>query len=233
MAANFNRDGFALAASMLSEAEVIALAAAIARLTAATTDARGRDGAYGLRNLLRDCATVRALARSEKLGALVAEHLARDAFPVRALFFDKTPAANWRVPWHQDVTIAVAERIAVPGFGPWSVKAGVVHVQPPRQILESMIALRLHLDDCDADNGPLRVVPGSHRNGKLSAAEIVVAREHCEPVTCEARRGDVLCLRPLLLHSSSPARQPGHRRVLHLEYAAAELPGGLRWFETI
>ena len=233
MAADFNRDGFALVAAVQSEAEVSALAAAIAQLTTATADARERDGAYGLRNLLRDCAEVRALARSEKLGALLTEHLGRDAFPVRALFFDKTPAANWRVPWHQDLTIAVAERIEIPGFGPWSVKDGVVHVQPPRQILENMIALRLHLDDCGADNGPLRVVPGSHRDGKLSAAEIVEARERCEPVTCEARRGAVLLLRPLLLHSSSPARRPGHRRVLHLEYAATELPGGLRWFETL
>ena len=233
MAAEFNRDGFALAAAVLSEAEVSALTAAIAQLTAATADARGRDGTYGLRNLLRDCAAVRALARSEKLGALLGEYLGRGAFPVRVLFFDKTPAANWRVPWHQDLTIAVAERIEVPGFGPWSVKDGVVHVQPPRQILENMIALRLHLDDCGADNGPLRVVSGSHRDGKLSAAEIVGARERREPVTCEARCGDVLLLRPLLLHSSSPARRPGHRRVLHLEYAATELPGGLRWFESL
>ena len=233
MAANFNRDGFALAAAVLSEAEVSALTAAVAKLTAATADTRGRDGAYGLRNLLQDCAEVRALARSEKLLALLADYLARGAFPVRALFFDKTPAANWRVPWHQDVTIAVAERVAVPGFGPWSVKDGVVHVQPPRQVLENMVALRLHLDDCGADNGPLRVVPGSHREGKLSAAEIVVAGERREPETCEARRRDVLLLRPLLLHSSSPARRPGHRRVLHLEYAATELPGGLRWFESL
>ena len=233
MAANFNRDGFALAASVLSEAEVSALTAAVAKLTAATADARGRDGAYGLRKLLRDCAEVRALACSEKLLALLADYLGRDAFPVRALFFDKTPAANWRVPWHQDLTIAVAERIEVPGFGPWSVKDGVVHVQPPRQFLENMIALRLHLDDCDADNGPLRVVPGSHRDGKLGAAEIVLARERHEPVVCEARCGDVLLLRPLLLHSSSPARRPGHRRVLHLEYATTELPGGLRWFDTL
>ena len=233
MAGNINRDGFALTAAVLSDAEVSALTAAIAKLTAATADPRGRDGAYGLRNLLRDCAAVRDLAHSEKLSALIAEHLGRGAFPVRALFFDKTPAANWRVPWHQDVTIAVAERTEVSDFGPWSVKDGGVHVQPPRQILESMIALRLHLDDCGADNGPLRVVPGSHRDGKLNAAEIVLARECREPVTCEARRGDVLLLRPLLLHSSSPARRPGHRRVLHLEYAATELPGSLRWFESL
>lgn len=233
MSANFDKDGFELVAAVLSEVEVFTIAAAITKLPAATADARGRDGAYGLRNLLRDCADVRALACSEKLLALLADYLGRRAFPVRALFFDKTPAANWRVPWHQDVTIAVAERVAVPGFGPWSVKDGVVHVQPPRQVLENMVALRLHLDDCGAENGPLRVVPGSHRDGKLSAAEVVVARERSEPVTCEARRGDVLLLRPLLLHTSSPARQPGHRRVLHLEYAATELPGGLRWFETL
>ena len=233
MSANFHRDGFELVAAVLSDAQVSALTAAIAKLATASGEDRGRKGAYGLRNLLRDCADVRAVARSGKLLELLEVYLGRGAFPVRALFFDKTRAANWRVPWHQDVTIAVGERIEVPGYGPWSVKDGVVHVQPPRQVLESMIALRLHLDDCGADNGPLRVVPGSHRDGKLSAAEIVLARERREPVICEARPGDVLLLRPLLLHNSSPARQPGHRRVLHLEYAATELPGGLRWFETV
>lgn len=39
-------------------------------------------------------------------------------------------------------------------------------------------------------------------------------------------------MRPLLLHASSPAASPGHRRVLHVEYAAAGLPGGLQWYEA-
>jgi ectoine hydroxylase-related dioxygenase (phytanoyl-CoA dioxygenase family) len=82
--------------------------------------------------------------------------------PVRAIFFDKSSGSNWLVPWHQDLTIAVASKCEAPGFGPWSVKDGIPHVQPPDELLKQMIALRLHLDDCDASNGALRVIPGSH-----------------------------------------------------------------------
>ena len=44
----------------------------------------------------------------------------------RALFFDKTAQSNWAVPWHQDLSLAVAERVEVMGFGPWSCKEGIL-----------------------------------------------------------------------------------------------------------
>jgi ectoine hydroxylase-related dioxygenase (phytanoyl-CoA dioxygenase family) len=147
------------------------------------------------------------------------------------LLFDKAPAANWKVPWHQDTAIAVAERVEVPGFVGWSVKDGVTHVHPPVEILERMVALRIHLDDCGPDNGPLRVLPGSHRHGKLDEAQIEHWRQTTAEVRCCAMQGDVLVMRPLLLHASSPAKAPSHRRVIHLEYACGALPNGMRWFE--
>jgi ectoine hydroxylase-related dioxygenase (phytanoyl-CoA dioxygenase family) len=151
------------------------------------------------------------------------------SFPVRGILFDKVPGANWHVGWHQDQIIPVAERRDVPEFTAWSVKHGVPHVRPPVTVLERMLTLRIHLDDCDAENGALRLIPGSHRRGLLSAKEIeeIVARE--EPVVCSARRGDALVMRPLVLHASSPATSPTHRRVIHLEFAAGPLPGGLSW----
>src|SRR5439155_13388597 len=96
----------------------------------------------GVRNLLQKSALVREFAFSERLGRLLQSRMDRPAFPVRALFFDKTPAANWRVGWHQDLTIPVAERIETDGFGAWSVKAGVTHAEAPREILESIATLR-------------------------------------------------------------------------------------------
>jgi hypothetical protein len=183
----------------------------------------------GLRNLLRDVPGVAELARSESLKGIVGDRPDADAFPVRAIFFDKTPQANWSVPWHQDLTIAVTERIEAPGFNGWSTKHGVLHVQPPVAILESMITLRLHLDPCAADNGALKVIPGSHRHGKLESPAISEWAK--QPVrTCEIEAGGALLMRPLLLHASSQATSPRHRRVLHIEYATTELPGGLRWF---
>lgn len=110
-------------------------------------------------------------------------------------------------------------------------KDEVVHVQPPTHILAEMITVRLHLDECGADNGALRVIPGSHRQGELDMAQINHWTDARESVTCEVPRGGAVVMRPLLLHSSSPARMPSHRRVLHIEYAASELPNGLKWFE--
>lgn len=184
----------------------------------------------GVRNILRQSRQVTAFANS-----IPREHIenlfGRSAFPVRAIFFDKTAESNWRVPWHQDLTIAVAARIETEGFGPWSVKEGVVHVQPPTEVLANMATLRLHLDNCGADNGPLRLIPGSHQHGELSADAINNLVASACAVTCEIPKGGALMMRPLLLHASSPARLPSHRRVLHLEYACEELPNGLNWFD--
>jgi ectoine hydroxylase-related dioxygenase (phytanoyl-CoA dioxygenase family) len=148
------------------------------------------------------------------------------------LLFDKTPAANWSIGWHQDTAIAVREKVEAPGFFGWSVKAGVPHVHPPTQILESMITLRVHVDDCGEGNGPLRVIPGSHRHGRLSD-EAIAKRATGPEVICPLQAGGVLLMRPLILHASSPATTPQHRRVLHLEFAADPLPHGLEWYEPI
>jgi ectoine hydroxylase-related dioxygenase (phytanoyl-CoA dioxygenase family) len=152
------------------------------------------------------------------------------AIPVRALFFDKTPEANWPVLWHQDLTIAVAERQDLAGWGPWSTKAGVVHVEPPAALLAGMLTIRLHLDDCHGSNGALRVLPGTHAQGRLTRNRIQRLREEVPEVTCEAPQGSALLMRPLLLHASSPARQPSHRRVVQIEYAdQGALPAPLAW----
>ena len=104
-------------------------------------------------------------------------------------------------------------------------------MQPPPQILGSMVTVRLHLDDCSADNGALRVLPGSHLQGELSTEAISAWIRQQQPVTCEISTGGALLMRPLLLHASAPAKNPSHRRVLHVEYAATELPNGLKWSE--
>ncbi len=184
-----------------------------------------------MRNLLALVPAVRALADSPGVRGLVEPVLGDGARPVRGLLFDKTPGANWKVAWHQDLSIAVRARIDVPGFGPWSTKAGVPHVQPPVEILRNMLTVRLHLDDCGADNGPLKVLPGSHAAGVLSAPEVEAWRARADPVACHVSAGGAVLMRPLLLHASSSAAVARHRRVIHLEFAAGPLPGGLEWFE--
>ena len=195
--------------------------------SADTARPRRRGGSAGRRNVL-DAPGVAAVAADPAVRAVVEAVLGPDARPVRGLLFDKTPAANWTVPWHQDRSIAVRERLDALGFGPWSVKAGVPHVQPPVAVLAAMLTVRLHLDDCGPDNGPLRVVPGTHRR-LLDAAEVDAAASAGPRVALTCPAGGAVVMRPLVLHASSPATSPRHRRVLHLEYAATGLPGGLAW----
>lgn len=186
---------------------------------------RSRGGVYAIRNLLNLVSAVREWAESRPCRELVDPILGPDAKAVRGILFDKTPSANWKVPWHQDLSIAVRERVDVPGYGPWTLKAGVQHVQPPVAVLERMMAVRLHLDDCGDQNGPVRVVPGSHLFGRTAAMPDSTGAV----VSCTVRRGDVLLMRPLLWHASSPAESAAHRRVVHIEFAAVTLPGGLQW----
>ena len=191
--------------------------------------ANGRGGA---RNLLQTRGA-RELAKSAQIRSLAEAVLDSSCFAVRALLFDKTSAANWKVVWHQDLTIAAREQHDVPGFGPWTTKAGVAHVQPPVEFLERMLAIRVHLDPCRATNGPVRVINGSHRLGRLSGADIDRARKTGVETECLVDEGAVLAFRPLILHASAPALTPNHRRVIHIEFAASELPLPLRWHDEV
>ena len=186
--------------------------------------------AYGIRRLLEVVPLIRTLSESENIRSIIEPIIGKDAQVVRGILFDKNPVANWKVPWHQDVVIALREKKEVSGFTAWSTKAGVVHAQPPVEILESILAIRIHLDDTDESNGALRVISGSHKFRVLGDDEIQELKEKNAPVTCHVARGGALLMRPLLLHASSVATVPTHRRVIHLEYSALNLPDGLEWY---
>jgi ectoine hydroxylase-related dioxygenase (phytanoyl-CoA dioxygenase family) len=172
--------------------------------------------------------------RTRRLGIrqTIVAILGKACFAVRGILFNKTPDSNWKVVWHQDRTIAVRERKDTARFGPWSVKAGVPHVQPPASVMARMLAVRLHLDESHASNGPLRVIPGSHSVGCLSPSEITTWKEQ-PSVTCTVPKGGAILMRPLLVHASSVCSSPEPRRVIHLEFAAEDLPDGLEWFERV
>ncbi|MBC7998895.1 MAG: phytanoyl-CoA dioxygenase family protein, partial [Leptolyngbya sp.] len=140
----------------------------------------------GVRNLLRDCTAVRNFSISEKVFGIAKSLIGENAKPVRSILFDKTPAPNWYVTWHQDVSIAVAERIDVENYGPWSLKEDVVHVQPPKEILEQMVSLRIHLDHCPEENGAIKFIAGSHKHGHIETAEIAGLAERSDSSICAA-----------------------------------------------
>jgi hypothetical protein len=163
------------------------------------------------------------------LGAIAEAVLGDETRPVRAILFNKSPGTNWALGWHQDRTICVRERREAPGFGPWTIKAGMVHVAPPIELLARMVTLRAHLDDVPATNAPLMFAPGSHRLGRIPEGDINDVIANCGTAMCVADAGDVWLYSTPILHASEAAAIPMSRRVLQVDYAAEALPHGLKW----
>jgi ectoine hydroxylase-related dioxygenase (phytanoyl-CoA dioxygenase family) len=206
----------------LDEVETHALLAAIDVLDLT----RGRAGA---RHLMRHAA-VQDVANDPRLIAIAREFLGPSAMPYRATLFDKSSSRNWLITWHQDTALPLhARRDDVAGWGPWSIKSGIVYAHAPAAALSRIVALRLHFDDSCQDNGPLRVLPGTHAHGVLTEPAIDRFVRDIAPVDCLVPRGGIIAMRPLLLHASSKATSDRPRRVLHIEYAdSLEMPDGFR-----
>jgi hypothetical protein len=182
--------------------------------------------AYGARNLLEMWPRVMELVHAPALADALCDVLGHGAGVVRALYFDKPPGHSWALPWHKDYSLAVREHIRSDIFSKPTVKAGVPHVVAPAEVLDRMLTVRVHLDDVTPENGPLRVIPGSHR------AYHQKDDPPCEASSLHCRAGDVLLMRPLVTHASGHSKTGAglHRRVVHLECAAdAELADGYAW----
>lgn len=142
------KHGFAIHERLLGADEIDRLLEDLAR----SPLPRGRAGA---RHALGQ-ASVASLASDPRLLEIAREVLGPVALPFRATLFDKSPSANWLVVWHQDTALPVRERRESPGWGPWSMKGGVVYAHAPAAALSRVLALRVHLDDSTEHNGPLR-----------------------------------------------------------------------------
>ncbi|MCX6181243.1 MAG: WYL domain-containing protein [Bacteroidetes bacterium] len=153
-----------------------------------------------------------------------------NAFLSKSIYFDKPADANWYVTWHQDVPINVKKKKETKGYSGWTSKDGVIGVCPPEEISKNIFSMRIHLDDTTAENGALKIIPGSH-NKRLSTEETQLITTNCIPTTCEVYAGGIQLMKPLLLHSSAKSTNAKKRRVIHLEFTSAELPKGLEWEE--
>ena len=216
---HFGRDGAQLFPGLLGEQYLAELERALASVPPIGAGARltGKTGLAGL------------LGPDRPAGRLAAAQLGADARPVRALVLNKTAAGNWSLGWHQDRTIAVRTRVETPGYSRWTTKNGIQHVEPPFELLETMITLRIHLDPVDAGNAPLLVAPGSHRLGRIAEADIEAVVSRCGSRACFAARGDVWLYATPILHASSVAVRPTGRRVLQVDFSGDALPPPLSW----
>ena len=215
---DWQRDGAALVAGAMT-AQLEALHAWAARIAPDQAGVR-----------LHGDADVRAFTQAPgPLATLVGERLGRPAFPVRALLFDKSPARNWALAWHQDRTVVLVEQRDAPGFGAWTVKQGLLHVAPPTGVLDRMVTARVHLDPVPATNAPLLIAPGSHKRGRVAERDIASVVAACGVHACLADAGDVWLYATPILHASEAASAPSRRRVLQVDYTTDPLPGGLTW----
>jgi hypothetical protein len=231
--AQLERDGFVVLPGVFDGEAVAEMVRELDRVFAAAgaeeSAIRGEEGLiYAARNVLALWPPAGDAWRRGALPGVLAAALGPGYGLVRALYFDKPPGQSWALPWHKDLTVAVRDnRLPSAHFGKPTRKAGVPHAEAPPDVLGRMLTARVHLDAATEENGPLKVLPGSHRSGK--ALEL-----GGEPFTVLAGAGDVLLMRPLLAHCSGKSR-PGsarHRRTLHLEFAAGgELPDGYAWHD--
>jgi ectoine hydroxylase-related dioxygenase (phytanoyl-CoA dioxygenase family) len=158
--AEIEKRGFAIVPELLTRSEIERLDENLTRNPFPRSRAE-------MRHALRHPAVL-AIARDPRLRAIAREVLGCDPFPFRATVFDKSPVSNWLVVWHQDTALPLRKRAEFPEWGPWSVKDGVIYAHAPASALSRVVALRLHLDDSTSENGPLRVLPGTHTMGVLS-----------------------------------------------------------------
>jgi len=224
------RDGYAIVADALDTSMLAELETAIGAVTSGD-GVYDRGGVYAIRNLLELAPDVKKALNVSKIQDVVESVLGREAKLVRGLYLDKTPRANWAVSWHQDATVTVKARGEATGFGPWSTKAGVQHVMAPPGLLSYMLTLRLHLDDCGENQGALKAISASHQYGRLPEDSIGQFTGF-GVVSCHVSKGGILAFRPLLVHASEAATEPGSRRVIQLEFCARKLPLPLEWYEA-
>jgi ectoine hydroxylase-related dioxygenase (phytanoyl-CoA dioxygenase family) len=220
----FAQDGYALLPGVVNVNDCERMAERVSHFNASIASV----APPGTRNLLSQpwCQDFAAQLRTNpSLASLIPANFVG----AQCSYFEKSAANNWLVPVHQDLSIPVAQRIDHPNLSGWSVKEGVRYVQAPTALLQTLIAMRVHLDDCLAADGALQIVPGSHRQGRIAQAKVAGLREAAGTVTCELTCGGVLVLSPLLLHASSKSIGASRRRVLHYLFGPPTLPFGLRW----
>ncbi|WP_460553185.1 phytanoyl-CoA dioxygenase family protein [Hymenobacter daeguensis] len=221
--------GFALLPGLYDQPEIAALLHAIECAPAGGPNFRRSQDVFAIRDLLGEVPALWPLLDTAALRTVLARLFPDGCHLTKAIYFDKPAGSNWLAAWHQDLMINVDRRADLPGFGPWTSKPEGISVQPPVAVLENECTIRIHLDDCDATNGALKVVPGSHLRGVVPAADIAALTPTA--AVCAVPAGGAMLMKPLLLHASNRSTSERPRRVIHLEFASVELPAGLAWRE--
>ncbi|QGQ21304.1 phytanoyl-CoA dioxygenase family protein [Gimesia benthica] len=225
--AEIKQDGFQICREPLPQDTLAQFEAVIDSAREDSYRQRRSGTRYAIRNAHLVLPGLRSLLEEGVLKQLAGDVLQQPVSLVSATLFDKRPGANWFVPPHQDLQVPIQGRIEDEDWKNWSLKAEQQYVEPPLNVFQQMLAVRVHLDECPGENGALEVVPRSHRR-RLTEDEVALIPEQ-EFQLCPVDAGEVLLMNPLLVHRSRSSRLPLRRRVLHVVYCAAVLSEGLAW----
>lgn len=228
--AQLDTRGFCLRSGILSDTTCDAIVRAMEALAPET---HSRESAYALRDPLIAAPDLLPILASSPIPALAATLFQRSPWVVRSLYYDKPIDTKWKEPWQQNRTVTLRAHGEPREFKAWSMKEGIPHALAPVSLLKRMVIVRIHLDDCDAKNGALHVIPGTHKKGLLGDKDMLAFRAKEGEVICAIPRGGVMLMKPLLAHSSQLANPPRHRRVLHLEFADSAPATALEWYSTL
>lgn len=208
----FELDGFVAIDHIVNEADLLVLAEKCDSEISAEV---------GTRNLLA-FEWARELAQTLTQHELLKPLMPENVVAVQCNYFSKSMSKNWSVALHRDLSIPVKKQITSQQWSGWSRKEGVLYAQPPKQVLAEMLAIRLHLEDNNSENGALELVAGSHKNFNPKGCRC----------SCPVTRGGVLVMRPLILHSSTKLKT-GKRRVLHFIFGPEKLPDNAEWANAL
>jgi ectoine hydroxylase-related dioxygenase (phytanoyl-CoA dioxygenase family) len=223
--------GFAIADNVFTDEEIDNLLFTISHADASKPTFLRTNDLFAIRQFLKEIPACIEKVFNNKLNALISKLFGDDYFVVKSIYFDKPENSNWFVSYHQDLTISVNTKLELEGFGPWTTKQNQYAVQPPLYILQDNFTIRIHLDNTENENGALKIISGSHLKGIYRPETIDWAVE--KETICNVKKGGVMFMKPLLLHSSSRTTNNNKRRVLHIEFSRTELPERLNWAERI
>lgn len=224
-------EGFAIIEDVFTGKEIEQLLSAISQADTSKPTFRKTNDLFAIRQFLKEIPAAAEKIFTTRFNTIISGLFGDEYFVVKSIYFDKPGASNWFVSCHQDLTISVDKKLELDGYGPWTVKQDQFAVQPPLHILQDNFTVRIHLDDTNEENGALKVIPGSHTKGIYRAETIDWTVE--KETICNVKKGGIMFIKPLLLHSSARTTNNDQRRVLHIEFSRSALPGDLQWAEYL
>jgi len=228
---DFNSIGFATIDNIYTTEEVEKLLKQISKTNSDKETFRKSADLFAIRQFLKEVPSAIDTIFNDNLKIVLKQVLGDQYFVVKSIYFDKPQTSNWYVSYHQDLTISVDKKVPLNGFDFWTTKQNQFAVQPPLDILQNVVTVRIHLDETDENNGALKVVPKSHSKGIFRPETIDWTIE--AEVSCNVSKGGIMLMKPLLLHSSGRTTNDRQRRVIHIEFSNMELPAELNWAERL